>query len=97
MKKFDNFCSALRNLYDIYRYEKPYDNVILTGLVALYGICFEQSWKAVKEALEANGFSESQTGSPRQILKTAYQAGTVSYTHLDVYKRQPIDFLIHFR
>ncbi len=35
MKKYDNFCNALANLNDIYKYEEPYDNVILTGLVGL--------------------------------------------------------------
>ena len=77
MKKFDNFCSALANLKDIFEYEEPYNNVVLTGLVALYEICFQQSWKAMKEILEQNGVSEAQTGSPRQILKTAYQTGLV--------------------
>lgn len=38
---------------------------------------FEQSWKAIKEILQINGFSEGQTGSPRQILKTAYEAGMI--------------------
>ena len=77
MKKFDNFCSALNNLKDIYNYEEPYENVVLTGLVALYEICFEQSWKAMKEILEHDGVPESQTGSPRQILKLAYQTGMI--------------------
>ena len=77
MKKFDNFCSALNNLKDIYNYEEPYENVVLTGLVALYEICFEQSWKAMKEILEYNGYDESRTGSPRSILKLAYQAGMI--------------------
>lgn len=77
MKKFDNFYNAFSNLKDIYSYEEPYSNVVLTGLVGLYGICFEQSWKAMKEILEDNGFAEAQTGSPRQILKTAYQAGLI--------------------
>ena len=77
MKKFDNFCSSLNNLKDIYNYEEPYENVVLTGLVALYEICFEQSWKAMKEILEHDGVPESQTGSPRQILKLAYQMGLI--------------------
>ncbi|MBR6682981.1 MAG: HI0074 family nucleotidyltransferase substrate-binding subunit [Firmicutes bacterium] len=77
MKKYENFCLALNNLEDVYRYQEPYDNVILTGLVALYEICFEQSWKAIKEILHDQGYAESQTGSPRQILKTAYQAGMI--------------------
>lgn len=77
MKKYENFCAALKNLKDIYHYEEPYTNVVLTGLTALYEICFEQSWKAVKEILELNGFPEGKTGSPKQILKTAYQAGMI--------------------
>lgn len=77
MKKFDNFCNAFRNLKDIYDYHEPYSNVELTGLVGLYEICFEQAWKAMKELLERDGFEQGQTGSPRQILKTAYQAGMI--------------------
>lgn len=77
MKKFDNFVCALENLSEIYDYNEPYGNVILTGLVGLYEVCFEQSWKAMKEILEENGFEESRTGSPKLILKTAFQAGMI--------------------
>lgn len=77
MKKYENYCAALRNLDDIYKYNEPYENVILTGLVALYEICFEQSWKAMKEILKLHGVPEGQTGSPRQILKAAYQMGMI--------------------
>ena len=65
MKKYDNFCAAFRNLKDVFSYEEPYNNVVLTGLVALYEICFEQSWKLMKELLEENGVAEAKTGSPR--------------------------------
>ena len=44
-------------------------------MVALYEICFEQAWKAVKEVLEQAGYAEGKTGSPKLILKTAYSAG----------------------
>lgn len=77
MKKFENYCAALENLKEIYDYEPPYGNVVLTGLVGLYEICFEQSWKAMKEILLYNGVAEGQTGSPRQILKSAYGAGMI--------------------
>lgn len=77
MKKYENFCAALSNMKDIFAYEEPYDNVILTGLVGLYEICFEQSWKMMKEVLESYGFEESATGSPKTILKTAYKAGMI--------------------
>ena len=62
---------------DIYKYNEPYDNVVLTGLVGLYEICFEQSWKMMKEILEDHGYEESATGSPKTILKTAYKAGMI--------------------
>lgn len=78
MKKLDNFENAVKNLKDIYQYEEPYDNVVLTGLVGLYEICFEQSWKTMKEILENQGFAEEKTGSPRQIIKTAYGAGMLN-------------------
>ena len=78
MKKFDNFCNALNNLKDIYNYNEPYNNVITIGLVGLYEICFEQSWKAMREILENEGFDMETSGSPRQIIKTAYQAGMIN-------------------
>jgi nucleotidyltransferase substrate binding protein (TIGR01987 family) len=77
MRKLNNFRHALSNLHDIYNYEEPYDNVILTGLVGLYELCFEQSWKALKEILEDQGYHEGQTGSPKLVLKTAFQAGMI--------------------
>ena len=49
----------------------------MTGLVGLYEICFEQSWKMMKEILEAHGYEEGATGSPKIILKTAYKAGMI--------------------
>ena len=33
MKKYENFCAALENMKEIYKYNPPYDNVVLTGLV----------------------------------------------------------------
>lgn len=77
MKKFENFQRALRNLEEIRKCKEPYEMIVLTGQVALFEICFEQSWKAMKEILEYNGYDESRTGSPRSILKLAYQAGMI--------------------
>jgi nucleotidyltransferase substrate binding protein (TIGR01987 family) len=77
MNKYEKFHTALENLKEIYRYEPPYNTVILTGLVGLYEICFEQSWKLMKELLEVHGYPLAATGSPRMIVKTAYQAGMI--------------------
>lgn len=67
---------------EIYNYEEPYDKVVLTGLVGLYELCFEQAWKMMKEFLEIHGYEEGATGSPKIILKTAYQAGMIENENL---------------
>lgn len=77
MRKYENFCSALINLKDIYQYQEPYDNVIMTGLVGLYEICFEQAWKMMKDILEKHGYHGAVTGSPKSVIKTAYQASMI--------------------
>lgn len=43
---------------ELYDYDEPYNTVVLTGIVGLYDICFEQSWKMMKvisEGPEAAG------------------------------------------
>ena len=82
MKKFENFCAALKNMKEIFAYDEPYGTVVLTGLVGLYEICFELSWKAMKEIMELHGVAEGQTGSPRQSLKSAYQMGMIKDENL---------------
>ncbi len=78
MKKYENFRKSFENLKDIYHYQEPYGNVVMTGLVGLYEICFEQSWKMMKELLTNSGFADAATGSPKSILKIAYKAGMIS-------------------
>ena len=77
MKKFENFCKALDNLRLVRDLNEPYDVLTLTGSAALFEICFEQAWKAMKEILQEHGYGEGQTGSPKQILKLAYSAGMI--------------------
>ena len=74
MQYYNNFCSAFNNLKDIYDYSEPYNVVVEAGITGLYRICFDESWKMMKEILEEHGFKESAAGSPKTILKTAYQA-----------------------
>ena len=76
-RKLENFKRALSNLHDIYDCNEPYSNIELAGMVGLFEICFELSWKAVKEAMESNGLPENKTGSPKLIIKSAYQAGMI--------------------
>lgn len=75
MKKYDNFCKALANLNEGAELEEPYTVVEQTGIAALFGICFEQAWKLMKEVMEEHGRFEEKIGSPRAIIKVAYQCG----------------------
>lgn len=77
MKKYENFCASLLNMKEIYNYQEPFDTVVLIGMVGLYELCFEQSWKMMKGILEFHGYEERATGSPKIILKTAYRAGMI--------------------
>lgn len=78
MKKYDNFCKALDNLRIVKEVEEPYDILTMTGSVALFEICFEQSWKAMKAILTEHGYAERLTGSPKMIIKLAYSAGMIN-------------------
>ena len=77
MKKFENFCRALTNLHESETKSPPFDAITTAGMVALFEICFEQSWKAIKEILELHGFGERKIGSPRMIIKQAFAAGMI--------------------
>jgi nucleotidyltransferase substrate binding protein (TIGR01987 family) len=78
MKKYENFCKALANLEEGIKLKEPYTIVEQTGIVGLFEICFEQSWKVIKAVLEDHGRSEERIGSPRRIIKLAYQCGMIS-------------------
>lgn len=77
MKKAENFFKALQNLKEIKGKKPPYDTIATAGMVSLFEICFEQAWKAMKEQLEASGYGEHKSGSPKSVIKLAYQARMV--------------------
>ncbi len=78
MKKYDNFCKAFSNLKEGSLLEEPYTIVEQTGIIGLFEICFEQSWKLMKEILEEHGRFEEKIGSPKAIIKIAYQCGMIN-------------------
>ncbi|MCC8049928.1 MAG: nucleotidyltransferase substrate binding protein [Clostridiales bacterium] len=78
MKKYENFCRALANLQVGLELEEPFSIVEQAGIVGLFEICFEQSWKLMKELLEEHGRFENKIGSPRAIIKIAYQCDMIS-------------------
>ncbi len=78
MKKYEKFVKAYENLAGASDIEPPYQPVTMAGLVGLFEITFEQAWKMMKELLSYHGYSESATGSPRTVIKTAFSAGMIS-------------------
>ena len=77
MRKYENFCKALSNLHEGLKLNEPYSVVEQTGIVGLFEICFEQSWKLMKAVLEEHGRFEDKIGSPRAIIKIAYQCNMI--------------------
>lgn len=77
MRKYENFCKALSSLHEGLKLNEPYSVVEQTGIVGLFEICFEQSWKLMKAVLEDHGRFEDQIGSPRAIIKIAYQCNMI--------------------
>ncbi len=78
MKKYENFSKSLTNLESCRQLSKPYSIAEQTGIIGLFAICFEQSWKLMKEILEYHGYFTQKTGSPRMIIKSAYQCGMIT-------------------
>ena len=70
---YKKFTKALENLHKIQSVEvHPGDVVYIAGMVSLFITCYELSWRAMKEYLTEEGWSEAVSGSPRQIIKTAF-------------------------
>lgn len=78
MKKYDNFVKALNNLKNGVKNEPPYEPVIQAGIIGLFEICYELSWKLMKRMLEVHGRIPDKLASPRTIIKLSYQHGMVS-------------------
>lgn len=72
MKKFDNFISNLEILQKAEN-EDLKNEFIISGIIDKFFIQFELSWKVLKELLRYEGKSSANSGSPREILKAAYE------------------------
>ena len=72
MKKFDNY----RKNLDVLRLSDQQDlnnEFIISGIIDKFSIQFELGWKVLKELLTYEGINAAKTGSPREIIKQAYQ------------------------
>ena len=71
MKKFENFVSNLAVL-ERAQNEDLENEFILSGVIDKFYVQFELGWKVLKELLKYEGRAESNSGSPREIIKAAY-------------------------
>lgn len=78
MKKFDNYISNLKVLENADK-EDLENEFVISGVIDKFFLQFELGWKVLKELLRYEGVSESNTGSPREIIKAAYKV----YDYLD--------------
>ena len=72
MKKFENYCSNLEALSRADQQDLE-NEFIIGGIIDKFKMQFELGWKVLKELLRYEGRSEANSGSPREILKTAFQ------------------------
>lgn len=71
MKKYENFVSHL--VLERAYMEDLENEFIISGIIDKYCIQFELGWKMLKELLIYEGNAAGKTGSPREIIKAAYQ------------------------
>lgn len=92
VRKFEYFSKALDKLSKSATIQPPYSDLELTGLIGLFSICFEQSWKMMKELLENHSLYPDRIASPRAIIKLAYQYGMIDdeETWLDIQRTRNI-------
>lgn len=72
MKKFENYCSNLSVLSLAERQDLE-NEFIIGGIIDKFTIQFELGWKVLKALLRYEGRGEANSGSPREILKTAFE------------------------
>ena len=72
MKNFEYY---KKNLAVLRRSDKQdlSNEFILSGIFRIFAIQFELAWKVLKELLAYEGVEAARTGSPREIIKQAYQ------------------------
>lgn len=72
MKKFDHYRANLAVLSKADQQDLE-NEFIIGGIIGKFMIQFELGWKVLKELLQYEGRSEARSGSPREILKIAFQ------------------------
>lgn len=77
-QRFQHFNSALDWLAKAVN-RNDLDMIGQAGAIQFFEICFELSWKLLKDYLEHEGYSD--VASPRSAIKQAFNAGLISNGH----------------
>lgn len=77
-QRFENFEKAYRLLAQ-YVDQPIFSELERAGIIQLFEISFELSWKLLKDYLEAQGISVK---SPREAIKQAYQMELIGNGHI---------------
>lgn len=72
MKKYDNFVSALSTLEQA-PVQDLSNEFIQGGVIGKFALQFELGWKLLKALPEYEGDPVSASGSPRDVIKTAFR------------------------
>ncbi len=77
-QRFQHFNSALDWLAKAVN-RNDLDMIGQAGAIQFFEMCFELSWKLLKDYLEYEGYSD--VASPRSAIKQAFNAGLISNGH----------------
>ena len=72
MKKYENFASQLTVLADAPNQDLA-NEYVKSGITSKFSLQFELSWKLLKRLLAYEGDPAGEQGSPRGVIKAAYQ------------------------
>lgn len=72
MKKYENYASALDSLKPAPLQDLS-NEFIQSGIIDKFELQFELGWKLLKALLAYEGDPVSASGTPRDVIKTAYQ------------------------
>lgn len=76
-QRFQNYERAFLLLSNYIKIEKP-SEIERAGGIQFFEMCFELSWKVMKDYLESEGY---EVNSPRNSIKQAFQSGLIKDGH----------------
>ncbi len=90
-QRFENFEKQLNNLIKAFEQES-FSDLELSGLVKKFELCFELSWKTMKDYLKFTGV---ELNSPREIIKESFASNIIKNGHLWIEMLEARNVLAH--